>query len=64
MTTTGINPVPLKGKGKVLPRTGHEGTEGEYRYSSTLSLTSALDGGGSIRYPYTNNAVTNAKKLI
>jgi hypothetical protein len=25
---------------------GHEGPEGEYRYSSTLSLTSALDGGG------------------
>jgi hypothetical protein len=34
-----------KGKGKVLPRTGHEGPEGEYRYSSTLSLTLALDGG-------------------
>jgi len=32
--------------GKVRPRTGHEGTEGEWRYSSTLSLTSALDGGG------------------
>jgi hypothetical protein len=37
--------VPFK-KGKVLPRTGHEGPEGEYRYSSTLSLTSALDRGG------------------
>ena len=35
-----------KGKGKVHPRTGHEGPEGEYRYSSTLSLTSALDGVG------------------
>jgi hypothetical protein len=33
-------------KGKVLPRTGHEGPEGEWRYSSTLSLTSALDEGG------------------
>jgi hypothetical protein len=33
-----------KGKGKVHPRTGHEGPEGEHRYSSTLSLTSALDG--------------------
>jgi hypothetical protein len=32
--------------GKVPPRTGHEGPEGEYRYSSTLSLTSTLDGGG------------------
>ena len=33
-------------KGKVHPRTGHEGPEGEYRYSSTLSLTLALDGSG------------------
>ena len=32
-----------KGKGKVHPRTGHECPEGEQRYSSTLSLTSALD---------------------
>jgi hypothetical protein len=31
---------------KVRPITGHEGPEGEYRYSSTLSLTPALDGGG------------------
>ena len=33
-------------KGKGQPRTGHEGPEGENRYSSTLSLTSVLDGGG------------------
>ena len=33
-----------KGKDKVQPRTGHEGPEGEQRYSYTLSLTSALDG--------------------
>ena len=33
-------------KGKVNPRTGHEGPEGEERYSSILSLTSALDGVG------------------
>ena len=32
------------GKGKVHPRSGREGTEGEYMYSSTLSLTSVLDG--------------------
>ena len=31
-------------KGKVYPITGHKGPEGEERYSSTLSLTSALDG--------------------
>ena len=30
-------------KGKGHPRTGHEVPEGEYRNSSTLSLTSALD---------------------
>jgi hypothetical protein len=38
-----------KGKGKrykVYPTRGYEGPEGELRYSSTLSLTSALDGGG------------------
>ena len=35
-----------KGKGKVDPRTGQEDSDGEYRYSSILSLTSALDGGG------------------
>jgi len=34
-----------KGKGKVNPRTGDEGPEGKYRYSCTISLTSALDGG-------------------
>jgi hypothetical protein len=36
----------VKQKGKIHPLTGHEGSEGEYRYSSTLSLTSALNGGG------------------
>ena len=30
----------------VLPRTDHEGPQGEYRYSFTLPSTSALDGGG------------------
>ena len=35
-----------KGKGKVRPRTGHEGPEGEQSNRSTLSLTSALDGYG------------------
>jgi len=28
--------VKRKGKGNVHPKTGHEGPEGEYRYSSTL----------------------------
>jgi len=34
-----------KGKGKIHPRTGHKDPEGEYMYSSTFSLTSALDVG-------------------
>ena len=33
-------------KGKVHPRIGHEGPEGEYIYSSTVSLTSVLHGVG------------------
>ena len=33
-----------KGRNKAHPRTGHEDPEGEKRYSSTPSLTSALDG--------------------
>ena len=31
---------------EVHPRTGHEGPDGEQKYSYTPSLTSALDGGG------------------
>jgi len=34
----------VKVKGKVHSRTGHDGPEGEYMYSSTLTSTSALDG--------------------
>jgi hypothetical protein len=33
-----------KGKSTVHPRTGHEGPEGDYIGSSTLSFTSSLDG--------------------
>ena len=40
----------VNGEGKGHPRTGHEGPEGEYRYSPTLSLTSALDGVGGKRH--------------
>jgi len=40
----------VKVKVKVYPRTGHEGPEGEQMYSSTLSLTSALDGVGGQRH--------------
>ena len=39
----------LSYKGKVYPRTDHEGPEGEWWYNSTLSLTSALDGGGLLK---------------
>ena len=38
--------VVRRGKGKGVPRTGHEGPEGEKMYSSTLPANSALDGGG------------------
>jgi len=40
----------LKGKGKIYPRTVHEGPEGDLRYSSTLSLTLELDGVGGQRH--------------
>ena len=33
----------------VHPSTGHEGSEGQQKYNSTLSLTSALDGGGWLK---------------
>jgi hypothetical protein len=36
---------------KVHPRKGHEGPEGQYRYSSTLSLMSALEEDGSTPRP-------------
>ena len=39
-----------KSKGKIHIITGHEGAEGEQRHSSTLSLTSALDGVGGQRH--------------
>ena len=41
-----VPPGKNPGKGKVHPRKGHEGPEGEWRYSCTLTLTSALDVGG------------------
>jgi len=44
--TVSANECKLKVKGKAHTRTSHEGPEGEYRYSSTFSLTSALGGGG------------------
>jgi len=39
-----------KGKGNVHPTTGHEGPEVGWIYSSTLSLTSDLDGVGGQRH--------------
>jgi len=44
LTLSTVNFLILKCKGKVRPRTGHEGLEGEQICSSTLSLTSVLDG--------------------
>jgi hypothetical protein len=51
-------------QGKVVhPRTCHEAPDVEYRYSSTLSLTSALDGVGGQRHAladlYNNNPWRN-----
>jgi hypothetical protein len=42
-----------KGQRKVHIRTGHEGQERELRYSSTLSLSSAIDGVGGQRHSST-----------
>jgi hypothetical protein len=42
--------ISSKGQGEVHPRTGHEGQEGEMRFISTLSLSSALDGVGGQRH--------------
>ena len=36
-------------KTKFRPRAGHEVPEGEWGYSSTLSLTSELDGGWVVK---------------
>ena len=44
MSTADGNFPEGKDKGIVQARTGHKGPEGEMRYSSTLSLTLALDG--------------------
>jgi hypothetical protein len=49
-STGNIGKGKCKGKGKFHPRTDHEGPECELRYSSTLSLTSAIDGVGGQRY--------------
>ena len=38
--------------GKAHPRTGNEGPEQEYRYCSTLSLTSAIEGMGGQRHDH------------
>jgi hypothetical protein len=49
VSVKGINQLVFcngKGKGAVHPRTVHEDPELEYRYNSTLSLTSALSGVG------------------
>ena len=41
-----LESVKGKGKGKALPRPGHEGPERKQMYSSTLPSTLALEGGG------------------
>jgi hypothetical protein len=44
----------------IYPKTGHKGLEGEYNYSSTISLTSLLDGVGGQRH--TPTALTSGKR--
>jgi hypothetical protein len=51
----------LKGISKFHPTTGHAGPERSFRRSSTLSLTSALDGGsGQLQSPA---ALTPRKRI-
>jgi hypothetical protein len=52
-----------KGKGKLHPRTGHEGPEVEQMYSSTLPSTSVLDGGGRWSAPRSGR-FTPGKDLV
>jgi hypothetical protein len=51
ITTTTIIIIIIKEKGKVHPRTSDGQPEGEYRYSSPLSLTLAQDEGGWSKTP-------------
>ena len=46
--------VSSKVRVKLTLTAGHEGPEGEQKYNSTLSLTSALDGVGGQRHPPAN----------
>ena len=47
-----VRSLVTKGNDKGHPRTGHKGPEGKQMYSSTLSLTSALDWvGGQHHFP-------------
>jgi hypothetical protein len=50
----------MRSKGKVHPGTGHKDQEGQHTYSSTLSLTSALDGVGGQQH--TPAALTLGKR--
>jgi hypothetical protein len=50
----------LSVKGKVSHITGYESLEEKQRYSSALSLTSALDGGGS----YYTEHVTMTRTMV
>ena len=43
--------IPVQYKDQVHSKTGHEGVKGEYMYSFTLSLASALDSVGAIIRP-------------
>ena len=50
LTNISYHIISYQCKGSVHLRTDHEGPEGQQRYSSTLSLTSALNGVGDQRH--------------
>jgi len=52
----------FRSKSKVKPRTTHEGSEWEQKYSFTLSLTSALDG--NFFQPYAPAALPAGKRPV
>ena len=59
----GVIRIDIQAEGKVRPITGNEGPEVQYMYSSTLALTTALDGVGGERHATTRpNRFTEGEK--
>jgi len=59
-----LQKVSTQCKEKFQPITGHKGPEGEYCYSSTLSLTSAPDGSDQSHAPASLNPGKRPGKLF